>query len=122
MEHEIILRSPKQWHIYTVDLEPRVGTKPGKQRPCLVIQPNEFSEGGLKSTVVLPLTSKIIQGDAYPLRVSIPKGVAGLTQTSDILIDQILAWDNNLFRQELGLLPEDLIEKVKAALLDFLDL
>jgi len=114
--------TPKRWHLYVVDLEPRIGTKPGKQRPCLAIQPNEFNEGGLQSTVVLPLTSKITHGDAFPLRVKIPKGMAGLTQASDILIDQILAWDNSLFRQELGVLPEDLIERVQEALVDFLDL
>lgn len=113
---------PKQWHIYTVDLEPRIGTKPGKQRPCLAIQPNEFADGGLKSTVVLPLTSKMIDGDIFPLRVKVPQGTAGLASPSDILIDQILAWDNSLFRQELGVLPEFLIEEVKAALIDFLDL
>lgn len=112
---------PKRWHIYTVDLEPRIGTKPGKQRPCLVIQPTEFAEGGLQSTVILPITSKIIK-DAFPLRVNIPKGTAGLNHSSDILIDQILAWDNSLFRQELGILPESLIEEVKAALNDFLDM
>lgn len=114
--------SPKRWHIYTVDLEPRVGTKPGKQRPCLVIQPNEFVEGGLRSTVVLPLTSKIIPENAFPLRIRIPKGIAGLTHHSDILVDQILAWDNTLFRQELGSLPDGLVEEVKLAIKDFLDL
>lgn len=113
---------PQRWHLYTVDLEPGVGTKPGKQRPCLVIQPEEFVMGGLKSTVVLPLTSKVIKGDVFPLRVTISKGIAGLNQASDILIDQILAWDNRFFRQELGVLPESLIEEVKAALRDFLDL
>lgn len=113
---------PKRWHIYTVDLEPRVGTKPRKQRLCLVIQPSEFAEGGLKSTVVLPLTSKIIEGNVFPLRIKISQGVVGLTHPSDILIDQMLAWDNSLFRQELGILPEALIEEVKLALRDFLDL
>src|SRR5262245_9524671 len=99
---------PKRWHIYIVDLEPRIGTKPGKQRPCLVIQPNEFSEGGLKSTVILPVTSNLIKGDVFPLRVRIPQGIGGLTHASDILIDQIFAWDNSLFRQELEILPESL--------------
>lgn len=122
MKREMDSPIPKRWYLYIVDLEPRIGTKPGKQRPCLAIQPNEFSEAGLKSTVVLPLTSNIIEGDAFPLRINIPADIAGLTQTSDILIDQILAWDNSLFRQELGMLPENLIEKVKAALADFLDL
>ena len=113
---------PKQWHTYIVNLEPRVGTKPGKQRPCLAVQPDEFFEGGLKSTVILPLTSKIISGDTFPLRIHIPKDIAGLNTASDILIDQILAWDNALFHQELGVLPNALIDQVRLALQDFLDL
>ena len=113
---------PRQWHLYVVDLEPRVGTKPGKQRPCIAIQPSEFSEAGLDSTVILPLTTKLTPGDAFPLRVRIPKGICGLEADSDTLVDQILAWDNSLFRRELGSLPEALVDKVKSALRDFLDL
>lgn len=113
---------PRRWHLYVVDLEPRVGTKPGKQRPCLAIQPSEFNEAGLGSTVVLPLTTKIAAEDAFPLRVRIPKGTCGLERDSEVLVDQILAWDNSLFHKELGVLPEVLIEKVTAALKDFLDI
>jgi mRNA interferase MazF len=113
---------PLRWHVYIVDLEPRIGTKPGKQRPCLAIQPSEFAEAGLESTVILPLTTKVTQSDAFPLRVRIPKGTCGLEADSDVLIDQILAWDNSLFRKELGLLPEALVEQVKAAQKDFLDI
>ena len=112
---------PRCWHLYIVDLEPRVGTKPGKQRPCLAIQPTEFGEAGLDSTVVLPLTTKLTPEDAFPLRVRIPRGTCGLERESEVLVDQILAWDNSLFHRELGLLPEALIEKVSAALKDFLD-
>ena len=113
---------PRQWNLYVADLEPRIGTKPGKQRPCLAIQPSEFSEAGLDSTVILPLTTKLTPGDAFPLRVRIPKGICGLEADSDILVDQILAWDNSLFRRELGSLSEALVDKVKSALRDFLDL
>jgi mRNA interferase MazF len=113
---------PRRWHLYIVDLEPRIGTKPGKQRPCLAVQPSEFGEAGLESTVILPLTTKIVQGDAFPLRVRIPKGTCGLKRDSDVLVDQILAWDNSLFQRELGFLPEALVEKVTAALRDFLDI
>lgn len=112
---------PRRWHIYVVDLEPRVGTKPGKQRPCLAIQPSEFSQAGLESTVILPLTTKLSRQDAFPLRVRVPKGTCGLEADSEILIDQILAWDNAFFRKELGALPEALVEQVTAALRDFLD-
>lgn len=113
---------PKRWHIYVVDLEPRVGTKPGKQRPCLAIQPTEFGEGGLRSTVVLPLTTSIVEDDAFPLRVRVGAGICGLTRDSDVLVDQILAWDNELFRTDLGLLPEAPQLEVRRALLEFLDL
>jgi mRNA interferase MazF len=114
--------SPRPWHLYIVDLEPQVGTKPGKQRPCLAIQPSEFSEAGLDSTVILPLTTKLTPGDAFPLRVRIPRGTCGLESNSELLVDQILAWDNSLFRRELGMMPEALVENVKAALKDFLDI
>lgn len=113
---------PRRWHLYIVDLEPRVGTKPGKQRPCLAIQPSEFSAAGLESTVVLPLTTNVSKGDAFPLRVRIPAGTCGLDRDSDVLVDQILAWDNSLFHKELGILPDGLIEQLTAALKDFLDI
>lgn len=113
---------PERWHIYVVALDPRVGTKPGKQRPCLAIQPTEFGEAGLPSTVVLPATTKVVHEDAFPLRVRIPAGVCGLTRDSDILVDQMLAWDNELFRRDLGPVPEAVRDEVRRALLEFLDL
>lgn len=112
---------PKQWHIYVVDLEPRVKTKPGKQRPCLSIQPTEFGLNGLKSSVVLPITTNLVN-NAFPLRVRIPKETAGLHKESDIIIDQILAWDHSFFQSEIAKLPDFLIDEVKLALSDFLDL
>ena len=113
---------PIRWHLYVVDLEPRIGTKPGKQRPCLAVQPTEFSEGGLESTVVLPLSTQLAPAETFPLRVRVPKGTCGLRRDSDILVDQILAWDNALFRRDLGALPEPLQQDVRAALKEFLDL
>ncbi len=114
--------SPKRWHIYAVDLEPRIGTKPGKRRPCLAIQPDEFGQEGLKSTVVIPMTTKVLKKEAYPLRLKLPKGTCRLERESELLIDQILAWDNSLFREDLGRIPEGLQERIKEALKDFLDL
>ena len=114
--------TPAQWHIYVVALDPRVGTKPGKLRPCLAIQPSEFAEAGLPSTVVLPLTTRVLKEDAFPLRIRVPAGVCGLRRSSDILVDQMLAWDNALFRRDLGAVPEPLRRDVRRALIEFLDL
>jgi mRNA interferase MazF len=113
---------PRRWHLYVVDLEPRVGTKPGKQRPCLAIQPSEFGEAGLGSTVVLPLTTRLTSAPAVPLRVRVRAGVCALAADSDILIDQVLAWDNALFREDLGEIPEAIQDEVRRALAEFLDL
>ena len=113
---------PQRWHLYVVALDPRVGTKPGKQRPCLAIQPTEFGEAGLPSTVVLPLTTKVVRAQALPLRVRVPAGVCGLKRDSDILVDQVLAWDNDLFQRDLGPVPEAVRDEVRRALLEFLDL
>lgn len=113
---------PKRWHIYIVALNPPVGTKPGKTRPCLAIQPMPFGEVGLKSTVILPITTQLLEGNNFPLRVRLAKGTAGLQKESEILIDQILAWDNQFFRKELGKIPPALQREVQAALFEFLDL
>lgn len=114
--------TPRRWHVYVVDLGTRVGTKPGKQRPCLAVQPDEFGEAGLASTVVLPLTTKLVSGNAYPLRVRVPAGTCRLARDSEVVVDQILAWDNALFREDLGELPDAIKDEVARALGEFLDL
>lgn len=113
---------PKQWHLYIVDLEPRVGSKPGKQRPCLNIQPSAFSAAGLPSSVILPLTTKLSKENTFPIRVSVPQGVCGLRTKSEVMIDQMLAWDHELFSEDLGEVPLELQSEVKLALREFLDL
>jgi mRNA interferase MazF len=112
----------KQWSIYLVNLDPRVITKPGKIRPCLVLRPDVFS--ALTSTVIVPFTSKLVEDveDFYPLRIRIPQEVAGLDKTSDILIDQMIAWPNEAFIEEIGPLPEAFQLLVKRAVKEFLDL
>jgi mRNA interferase MazF len=114
--------APRRWHVYVVDLEPRVGTKPGRQRPCVAIQPVEFAEGGLASSVVLPVTTRLARRDAFPLRVRIPAGACRLRRDSDAMVDQILAWDNDLFGEDLGPLPDALQDDIRRALREFLDL
>ena len=113
---------PKKWHVYIVDLEPRIGTKPGKQRPCICIQPTEFCAAGLVSSLIIPLTTNLQSEDTFPIRVRIPKGTCGLEKDSEALVEQILAWDISLFKNDLGELPEGLQEILKTAIKEFLDI
>lgn len=90
----------EKFHIYLADLNPRLGTEPGKIRPVVVIQTNLLNNTH-PSTIVCPLTTNIVK-EAEVLRVHIPKRESDLDYDSDILVDQIHAIDNKRFKRHLG--------------------
>ncbi|MBI3325962.1 MAG: type II toxin-antitoxin system PemK/MazF family toxin [Nitrospinae bacterium] len=92
----------KKWHVYVADLNPRLGTEPGKIRPVVVIQTDLLNDVH-PSTVVCPLTTNI-QPKARFLRVHLSAGEADLKERSDIMVDQIRAIDNRRFRKEIGVI------------------
>ena len=98
----------RRGHIYVVDFNPRVRTKPGKIRPAVVIQDDAVNEAGYPSTIVVPTTTRVVDTDT-PLRLRLPAGTAGLERNSDALVAQVIAVANESFRKELGGLPEDLL-------------
>jgi mRNA interferase MazF len=113
--------SIKQFEIWIADLNPQIGTEPGKTRPVLVIQTNLLNKIPHPSTIVCPITTNIKE-DSEILRVHLKKGIAGLYQACDIMIDQIRAIDNNRLIKRIGILPEDLIDKIKENIQIILDL
>ena len=92
----------EKFHIYLTDLNPRLGTEPGKVRPVVVVQTNLLNNTH-PSTIVCPLTTKVNLG-AHILRVHLQKGTSGLSKDSDILVDQIRAIDNRRFKTHMGVL------------------
>lgn len=106
-------------HVYVVDFNPRVKTKPGKTRPAVVVQDDVINEAGYPSTIVLPTTTRLADTDT-PLRLRLPAGTAGLDRDSDVLVAQVIAVANESFRKELGALPVDLAgtldEKLRAVM------
>ena len=109
----------RRWGIYLVDLNPRIGTKPGKLRPCVVVQQDSLNDVDHPSTVILPITSKEAIKGGYPLRVFLPQGEGGLETDSMILVDQFLAWDNERFKKQLGELTPEKKEGLEAACREF---
>lgn len=116
-----LIMAIKQFEIWIADLNPQIGTEPGKTRPVLVIQTNLLNKISHPSTIICPLTTNIEQ-EADILRVHLEKGMANLNESCDIMIDQIRAIDNKRLINKLGNLPADLIEKVKENILIILDL
>ena len=72
----------RRGHLYVVDFNPRVKTKPGKIRPAVVVQDDVVNEAGYPSTIVLPTTTRLVDTET-PLRL--PAGTAGLERDSDVL-------------------------------------
>jgi len=78
--------------IWLANLNPGKGTEPGKIRPVLIIQCQELLDVNHPSTLIIPLTTNLID-DAEPLRLRIPTG-GRLKKDSDLLVDQVRAIDN----------------------------
>ncbi|MFA5640819.1 MAG: type II toxin-antitoxin system PemK/MazF family toxin [Bacteroidales bacterium] len=102
----------KQFEIWVADLNPQIGTEPGKTRPVLVIQSNLLNRIPHPSIIICPITTNV-KKDAEILRVHLKKGTANLTQPCDIMIDQIRAIDNERLTKRIGQLPDYLVLLVK---------
>jgi mRNA interferase MazF len=110
----------KQFEIWVADLNPQIGTEPGKTRPVLVVQTNLLNKVSHPSTVICPLTTNV-EEQSEILRVHLKKGMANLAENCDIMIDQIRAIDNKRLIRKIGDLPSDLSEKVKENIQIILD-
>ncbi|MCL2327874.1 MAG: type II toxin-antitoxin system PemK/MazF family toxin [Bacteroidetes bacterium] len=111
----------KQFEIWIADLNPQIGTEPGKVRPVLIIQTNLLNKIPHSSTLVCPITTNIVK-DISILRVSLKQGMGNVQQDCDIMIDQIRAIDNTRLVKKIGNLPQHLIEQVKENIVIILDM
>jgi mRNA interferase MazF len=116
-----LIMAIKQFEIWIADLNPQIGTEPGKTRPVLIIQTNLLNKIPHPSTIICPITTNV-EKNADILRVHLKKGMANLNENCDILIDQIRAIDNKRLTKKLGDLPTDLTLKVKENIKTILDI
>ena len=110
----------EKFHIYLADLNPRMGSEPGKIRPVVVLQ-TDLLNNIHPSTIICPVTTKVIK-EADILRVHLPKKETNLDHDSDILVDQIRAIDNRRFLKYVGHLKhahqQQLMENIKTLVLE----
>ncbi|MBI4848148.1 MAG: type II toxin-antitoxin system PemK/MazF family toxin [Nitrospirae bacterium] len=95
----------RKFHVYTADLNPGIGTEPGKIRPVVVVQTNLLNDDH-PSTIICPVTTRT-QPKSNILRVHLKGFESGLKKESDILVDQIRAIDNRRFKEHIGELSTD---------------
>ena len=94
-----------QYDIVLDNLDPTIGSKMKKTRPCIVLSPNEMNKY-LQTIVIAPMTSS---SKPYPTRVEVRhKIIKGW-----IAIDQIRTIDRIRIVKRFELLADKEIEKVK---------
>jgi mRNA interferase MazF len=111
----------KRGHLYIVDFNPRIKTKPGKLRPALVLQSDLVNEAEYPSTIVIPTTTRLVE-NAGILRFRLKRGQGGVSRDSDLLLGQVIAVANESFRQEIGRLPDSAMQELENRIRIILDL
>jgi mRNA interferase MazF len=96
--------------LYLADLNPRVGTEPGKFRPVLVIQTDLLNDADHPSTWVLRCTTRLAGENL--LRVVLPRGIAGNREECEVMVDQSRAIDNRRLVRALRPLPRSILAEV----------
>jgi mRNA interferase MazF len=105
--------------IWLANLNPGNGTEPGKTSPVLVMQSQALLDAMHPSTLVIPLTTNLID-DVRSLRIRI-KAKDLLLQDSDLLVDQIRAIDNRRFQSgALTRCNKEFMEKALSCLIDIM--
>jgi len=97
-----------QYQIILVNLDPTIGSKIKKTRPCVVISPNEMNRN-LQTVVITPMTTS---SKNYPTRVEVKHE----NKIGWIVIDQIRTIDKQRIIKDLGTLSKPEIKEVKAIL------
>ncbi len=110
----------RQYEIWIADLNPRIGTEPGKVRPVVIVQTDLLNKHH-PSTLICPVTTSV-QPESEILRVHLAKGSSGLDEACDVMMDQVRAIDNARLLKKIGKLPSEAILKVKENLSIVLDL
>ncbi len=111
----------KQYEIWIADLNPQIGTEPGKTRPVLIVQTNLLNKVYHPSTIICPVTTNV-KRESEILRVHLKKGTAGLNQSCDVMIDQIRSIDNKRLIKKSGNLSGEIVESIKENLKIIMDL
>ena len=98
--------------IWLVNFNPvKKSNEVGKIRPALIIQNDELNLGGYPTTMVLPLTTDLID-DAEPLRYRVVK-CDKLEKDSDVLVAHIRSIDNTRLIEKLTVLSNEQMKDVK---------
>ena len=99
--------------IWTVDLEPVVGSEQGKSRPALIIQ-NDI--GNLYSPVLIVAALSTGEDARYDVQVEVKAPEGGLRHNSMVLLNQIRTIDKRRVGRYWGRLSAQTMQQVDEAI------
>jgi len=97
-----------QYQIILVNLDPTLGSEIKKNRPCVVISPNEMNKF-LNTVVIAPMTTS---SKNYPTRIEVRHD----NKIGWIVLDQIRTIDKQRIIKDLGRLTKSEINELKSVL------
>jgi mRNA interferase MazF len=95
----------KQYSIVLVNLNPTVGSEIQKNRPCVIVSPNEMNKH-LNTIVVAPMTTNLKK---YPSRVAVKHN----NKKGMVTMDQIRTIDKSRILKQFGELTKSEIQNCK---------
>ncbi len=114
-------RTPERGEIWSLTAGPAVRPARRRTQEVLVVQCPELLHERHPSTLVIPLTTDLIE-DAEPLRIRIAPG-GRLRYAADLMVDQIFALDTARLQQgPLLRLDNSMMTRVEDALREVLGL
>ncbi|MEK6895652.1 MAG: type II toxin-antitoxin system PemK/MazF family toxin [Nanoarchaeota archaeon] len=104
----------KRGEIILAKLELVIGREQGGIRPVLIIQNDESNEFS-PTTIIAPITSKVYS-KTFPQNVEIEPNESKLKKSSTILLNQIRTIDKRRIIRKLGILNNEILNKVDLAI------
>lgn len=98
------MKQVQRFGIYWVSLDPTQGSEIKKNRPCIVVSPDEMNRH-LATVIVAPMTSTI---KGYPTRIPITTG----RKAGEVALDQIRTVDKSRLTKHMGTVDTATAQKI----------
>lgn len=103
-----------RFEVWTVELDPTVGSEIGKTRPAIIVSPDVVSRK-LRTVIVAPLTSTL---PGWPTRVQ----VRVRRRAGEAALDQLRAVDRSRLRLKVATLTADESKEIADRLVEMFQL
>jgi mRNA interferase MazF len=107
---------PRQYEIWIANLDPSLGSEPGKTRPVVILQSDILNRSGHTSTIACSISSQPKDGVSL-IRLPVEPTISnGLLRMSYILCDQIRAMDVLRLKERIGILDEQTVKRLNESI------